>query len=175
MKTTLSVIAICAIASITFAGEKSPKNEGLRRLLKSSDVQLTTAAKDGLAVSVVSNPENISAGCSACTQTIISHSGGALFDLPTGGVSHSGGALFAAGGEEVWNQPLDRALDVQEALGNAKIVNILKEVKARIADIHSDSTTTNSTVNTGVWGWGPEGGFATTETIVFRPHRGEAK
>lgn len=162
MKITLSVIAISAIASVTFAGEKSPKNEGLGRLLKSSDVQLTSLAKDGSAVTIVSNPEDVSAGCSACTKTTISHSGGSLFDLPTGGVSHSGGSILSAAGEEVWNQPIDRALDVQEALGHAKIVNILKEVKARIADIHSDTTAADSTTNTGIWGWGPEGGFATT-------------
>lgn len=56
----ISAVVLLLFASASFAGDV--KNEGLRRLLKSGDVELSASASDGAAVQVVPAPERISAG-----------------------------------------------------------------------------------------------------------------
>lgn len=60
MRISLAVLFLFVISSASFAGDV--KSEGLKRLLKSGDVELSANASGGAAVQVVPAPEKISAG-----------------------------------------------------------------------------------------------------------------
>lgn len=63
---TCSMVAAFAFAACTYAGDGAEvKNAGLKRLLKSCDVELSRNAIDGSNVKVVSNPEGVRAGAVA--------------------------------------------------------------------------------------------------------------